>query len=261
MATPLAAEHDDFPEWKASVEQRLRKALAQAATRPKQQVTQGDFEVTNDGTVRIFGSGGLRLVAPDGTEHFATYGAKGGMSTPSGDPQPVIVMRRDDNTVAFGLWDPQPLVDGYKQFFAFYDRAGNIIFSDDTTSGTGIAKPYMHYSFTVANQFVTLTSTAAFADAITITGFAQNPRVQVPISCFAPATGDAEVRIIHPSSGQVLAGPTAIGTGGNAAPFYQFDIPTAVSIGEYYTMSVQTRRPSGTGNVSVKVFAAYGGQS
>ena len=261
MPTPLAAEHDDFAEWKYSVEQRLRKALARAATRPKQQVTEGDFEVTNDGTVRIFGSGGLRLVAPDGTEHFASYGATGGMATPSGDPQPVIVMKRDDNTIAFALWDPAPLADGYKQFFAFYDRMGNIVISDDTTSGKGIARPYVPYAFTVANQFVTLTSTATFADAITISGYAQNPRVQVAVSCFAPATGDAEVRIIHGASGQVVAGPTVIATGGSAAPFYVFDIPTAVNIQDYYNLSVQTRRPTGTGNVSVKVFAVYGGQS
>lgn len=261
MATPLASEHDDFAEWKLSVEQRLRKALARAATRPRQQVTQGDFEVTNDGTVRIYGSGGLRLVAPDGTEHFAAYGASGGMSTPSGDPQPVIVIRRDDNTIAFAMWDPQPLVDGYKQFFAFYDRAGNIVLGDDTTTGTGLARPYLPYAFTVANQFVTLTSTAAFADAITISGFAQNPRVQVALSCFAPAAGTAEVRIIHTPSGQVMAGPTVIAAGGSAAPFYIFDKPAAVGIQEYYNLSVQTRRPSGAGDVSVKVFAVYGGQS
>lgn len=263
MGTPQAAKHDDFLEWKRSVERRLREALSRAATRPALGLNNGDFVVSNNGQVRVEGSGGLSLVSGDGVEVFSVKGWGDSYLEPDGDPQPMTILRRADGSLAFLLGDPIPDVDGYQQFWAFYDRAGTIIFGDDTTSGRGLARPYTSLEVTPegANAFVTLTSTATFADSHTISGYVQSPKLAIPVTAVAPATGAAEVRVWHGASSTVCAGPTAIAAGASVAPFYIFEVPPSVAMFSHQYFSVQTRRTSGTGNVQSRVFSAHGIQS
>lgn len=261
--TPWGAKYDDFEGWKRSVEKRLRQALARTATRPAQTVEEGGFDVTNDGAVRIFGSGGLTLTSGDGVDIFSAKGWNAPYNEPDGDPQPIVQMRRADGTVSFYQGDPLPDVDGYQQFWAWYDRQGTIVFGDDTTTGRGLARPYGAFGVVAqdAKGDVTLTSTAAFADAHIIAGPVQNPRMQVPVSAIAPATGAGEVRIWHGASSTVCAGPTAIPAGTSVAPFYEFAVPASVPMFSFQYFSVQTRRVSGTGNITSRVYSAHGDQS
>lgn len=263
MGTPVAAKHDDFTSWKRSVETRLRQALSRAATRPALGVDSGGFDVRNDGAVRIFGSGGLSLFTGADVEVFSAKGWAGAYAEPDGDPQPMIQIKRSDGSMAFFLGDPLPFTDGYQQFWAFYDRAGTIVVSDDTTSGRGIARPYLSYNILDENgtDYVTLTSTAVFATAHIIAGYVQNPRMSVPVTCNAPGTGAAEIRIIHLATGEVVAGPTAVPAGTSAAPFYAFNVPESVGMFSYQYFDVQTRRTSGTGNIQSRVWSAHGMQS
>lgn len=263
MGVSPAAQHDDFTEWKASVEARLRQALARGANRPALQLNNGDFVVSNNGQLRVEGSGGLSLVSGDNVEIFSAKGWGAPYLEPDGDPQPMTIMRRADGSVAFFLGDPLPAVDGYQQFWALYDRSGNVIFGDDTTSGLGLARPYMSYEVQNenANAFVTLTSTTTFADAHTIAGFVQNPRMTVPVTAIAPATGAGEVRIWHGGTSTVCAGPTVIPTGGSVAPFYTFDVPPGIPLFTHQYFAVQTRRTTGTGNIQSRAWSAHGVQS
>jgi hypothetical protein len=263
MATPPAAKHEDFTEWKRSVESRLRTALARAASRPILQVNEGGFDITDDGSVRIFGSGGLSMISGDSVEIFSVKGWDGSLVEPDGDPQPMIHMRRADGSVAFFLGDPAPDVGGYQQFWALYDRNGTIVFGDDTTSGRGLARPYTSYNILDENgsDYVTPTSTAAFATVHVIAGYVQSPRMAVPVTCNAPGTGAAEIRIIHDGTAEVVAGPTAVAAGASAAPFYEFNVPESVGMFTYQYFSVQTRRTSGTGNVQSRTWSAHGIQS
>jgi hypothetical protein len=261
MPTPHGAKGDDFAAWKKSVEQRLRTALARTATRPKLNVSNGGFDVTGGGAVRIFGAGGLELITEAGVPIFSARSWGPPYSEPDGDPQPMVQLKRSDGATVFLLGDPLPLVDDYQQFFAWYDRAGNIIFGDDTTTGTGLARPYTSYSITGPQDIVTLTSTAAFAEAHSIAGYVQSPRLAVPASFIAPAGGPAEAQIVHAGTGTVVAGPTAVPAGTNVAPFYVFNVPDTVDMFSHQYFSVQTRRVSGTGNVVSRVFSAHGIQS
>lgn len=263
MGTPAAAQHDDFTEWKRSVEARLRQALARAATRPSLVLNQGDFVVSNNGQLRVEGSGGLSLVSGDGVEVFSAKGWGAPYLEPDGDPQPMTILRRADGSIAFLLGDPLPTVDGYQQFWALYDRAGNIIFGDDTTSGQGLARPYTSYEIgdENANAYTTLVSTTTFADAHTIAGFVQNPKMTVPVTAIAPGTGPGEVRIWHGGTSTVCAGPTAIPAGTSVAPFYTFDVPPSIPLFTHQYFAVQTRRVSGTGNIQSRAWSAHGVQS
>lgn len=263
MPTPEGAKYDDFAEWKRSVERRLRQALAQGASRPQMEVSEGGFDVTNNGAVRIFGSGGLTLTSGDGVDIFSAKGWPDPYNEPDGDAQPMVQIKRADGSIAFFLGDPLPNVDGYQQFWAWYDRQGTIVFGDDTTSGRGLARPYGAMSVIPATSAgdVTLTSTTSFADSHIIAGPVQNPRMQIPVSASAPATGPGEVRVWHGASGTVCAGPTAIPAGTNVAPFYEFDVPASVAMFSHQYFSVQTRRVSGTGNITSRVYNAHGDQS
>lgn len=261
MGTPLSAEHDDFAAWKNKIEQQLRLALARSATRPRLNITSGDFEVHNNGAIRVFGTGGLRLVSADAVSTFAVYGRGDSYTDPNGNPQPIIQIFRNDGSAVFQLADPLPLQDGYNQFWAWYDRTGSQVLGDDTTSGKGLARPYLSYDVSSGDDTVTLVSTATFAEAHLIAGYVQNPRMAVPVSVLAPSTGAGEVRIRHTGTGSIVAGPTAVPANTNVAPFYEFNVPAAVNMFEFHYFAVETRRTSGTGNMQSRVFNASGLQS
>lgn len=261
MGTPAAARHDDFAQWKKEVDAKLRQALSRAATRPQGGVSSGDF-VIEGGSMTVKGDGGLSLVSSGNIPIFSVQGQMS-EADPDGNPQPEVRMYRADGSVAFYMWDPLPLQDGYQQFWAWFDRNGNTILADDTTSGRGLARPYIPYEIKNENgsDFVTLTSTAAFADAHWISGWIQNPRMKVPMTVTAPATGPGEVQIVDDATGAILAGPTAVPVGTSIAPFYEFNVDPSTNMWEYHYFRVQTRRVSGTGNIQSRVWSAYGVQS
>lgn len=261
MPTPHGAKADDFTEWKRSVERRLRQALARTATRPQLSLDSGGFDVTGNGQVRIFGSGGLKLISPDDVEIFSSAGWGSPYEEPDGDPQPMIQIRRTDGVGVFFMGDPFPGFDGYQQFWAFYDHEGTIIVGDDILSGRGLARPYGPMTVTSSKDDVTPVSTAAFAEVHVIAGEVQNPRLEVPLTVTAPGTGAGEVQIVHLGSGTIVAGPTAVPTGTSIAPFYEFDVPLSVPMFTHQYFSVQTRRTSGTGNITSRVWNANGMQT
>jgi hypothetical protein len=261
MPVPVGAEHDDFTEWKKSVERRLREALSRAATRPQLGISSGDFEI-NGGSMTIRGDGGLTMVSSAGVPIFSVKGQTG-EPEPDGDPQPEVRMYRADGSVAFYMWDPLPFQDGYQQFWAWFDRSGNTILADDANSGVGLARPYMAYAISNDNgkDDVTPTSTAAFQTVHTIAGFLQNIKMSVPVTAIAPATGAGEVQIVFAGTGEVVAGPTAIPAGTQIAPFYTFQIPQNLTMWTHQYFYVQTRRTSGTGNITSRIWSAHGVQS
>jgi hypothetical protein len=261
MATPAAARRDDFAEWKRSVDAKLKQALSRAATRPQGGVASGDFEI-NGGAMTIRGDGGLSMISADGVPVFSVKGQTG-EPDPDGHPQPEVRMYRADGSVAFYMWDPLPFQDNYQQFWAWFDRNGNVLLGDDTTSGRGLARPYLPYEVKNENgsDYVTPTSTASFLDVHYISGWIQNPRMKVPMSVTAPATGPGEVQIVDDATGAILAGPTTVPAGTTIAPFYEFNVDPTSNMWEYHYFRVQTRRPSGTGNIQSRVWSAYGVQS
>jgi hypothetical protein len=263
MGTPAAARYDDFAEWKRKVDTQLRQALSRAATRPQAAVSSGGIDISGDGALRVVGSGGISMVSGDGVEIFSVKGWTGVYNEPDGEPQPMMIMRRADGSTAFLLGDPLPNIDGYQQFWALFDRTGTIIFGDDTTSGRGLARPYMGFSVLNENgtDYVTPTSTTSFATVHTIAGYIQNPRMMVPVTATATAGGPGEIQIIYTATGEVVAGPTSIPVSSSISPFYNFLVPDSAGLFTHQYFEVQTRRVSGTGNIQSRVWSAQGMQS
>lgn len=259
--TPAASDYDDFPEWKKWVESQIRTALGRSVSRPALGVSSGNFEV-NGGIVKVSGDGGISMVSTAGVEIFSARGQTS-EAAGNGTPQPEVRMYRADGTPAFYMWDPFPDYDTFGQFWAWYDRGGNIVVGDDVITGRGLARPYMHYNIIDENggNWVTPASTASFYDAHTVAGYVQNPWVEIAVTAIAPSTGAGEVQIKVDGTGEVVAGPTAIPAGTSVAPFYRFQVPDNIGIWSYQYFDVETRRVSGTGNIQSRVWSAYGVQT
>lgn len=93
---------------------------------------------------------------------------------PDGTYQPGFIVRREDGTLAAALYDPTPdpsTPDGFQQFLALYDRAEEIVVSDDTDSGQGLARPYVPIPVTRARYTdMPAVTDGAFVDVFSTPG-------------------------------------------------------------------------------------------
>jgi hypothetical protein len=225
--------------------QLLRTARRLAAA------TIGEGGLTVDG-------GFLKVVDLNGNELFYV-----GPITPTltnGTPQRGMILRRNDNSIAAMLHDANP-GDGspaaYRQALTIWDRAGNVVLADDTDGGQGVARPYVPWQWSSAKDDVVTTS-AAFVETHSIAGPRQHPKMAVGISAIAGASTAGQVQLVV--GGNVVAGPTSIPSGGSVAPTYVFTLPAGVHTDLTY-ISIQARRSSGAGNITVRPFFAYGVQT
>jgi hypothetical protein len=184
------------------------------------------------------------------------------LNAPDGQAQMLLQVFRTDGTKAFAMWDPAPAVDGFNQFVAMYDRAGNNIFSDDTTSGVGLAKPYLPVPFydypavptqtTTSATFTTLQRAAAHVK--------QHPRIQVGLLILTSADTTGEVRLWD-STNNVRIGSTltiAANTFGanNIGPDYLLGAHM-----DTLDLDIQARRTGGTGTIGVRAIGGFAVQS
>ncbi|TFV91413.1 hypothetical protein [Blastococcus sp. CT_GayMR16] len=215
-------------------------------------ITKGGITIRNGflrvqnaaGTVTQFFVGGISPTLPDGT------------------PQPGMTLRREDGTLAMALYDPTPdpgSPGGFKQFLAIYDRSGNIIFSDDTESGQGHARPRVPLTFYRArsNDWPQVTSTT-FETVYRAKGDKQQPRLNIRVwgvNDSAGATGEVRVMVNGVQLGTTGATSSAIIT--------EFLMVGAVagSYGTNLVIEVQARMVAGAGGVRVGASQLDGLQS
>ncbi|WP_405061903.1 hypothetical protein OG474_09680 [Kribbella sp. NBC_01505] len=120
---------------------------------------------------------------------------------PDGNPQPGFILRRNDGSLAFALDDPNPNDGSYRQLLKMQDAQGNVIFSEDTISGWGLATPThslpMYPSFDPVVWPGTTTSTAGVWAGLWLNYMPLwNPILEIGISTFAEAaTTGGRVRV------------------------------------------------------------------
>lgn len=204
--------------------------------------------------------GALVVEAADGDP--SVYFGAVAPTLPDGTFQPGFIMWREDGTIAAAMYDPSPQPAGpgdYKQFLAIYDRAGNILFSDDTDSGQGIARPYLAYAF-YSGRFTdtpSVTSSGTFETLWQAVGYKQNPRLFVGASSLADSGITGEVRVLV--NGTQLGTTQAV----TASPVAHSFGPAAIpgSHMSSLTIQIQARVTAGTGNLRVLPSSANGFQS
>lgn len=235
--------------------ERVRKIAAEEVAKFMRSGFLRNASITGGG-LSIRG-GFLRLLA-GGVQTF--YVGPVTPAMPDGSAQQGWIVRREDGSTALALYDPDPASGGFFQFLALYDRAGNIVMSDDTDSGQGLARPYVPGTFhrtryadfsvsTVSGTWETLWDTYLPK---------QHPRLAVGYRASMDTSGTSgEVR--------VMVGTTQVGaTTAEGFAITTRDIgPAPVPGGHMETLRVeiQARRLSTSGALRVEPLYVRGVQS
>lgn len=178
-----------------------------------------------------------------------------------GSVQQILSVRRADGTRVLLLWDAFPAADGtLNQALSWIDRGGNIVISDDTDSGQGIARPYLPAAFyrkRYADLTVSTTSTT-FETLWEARIYKQQPRLEVGARATMETSGDTgETRVLVNG---VQLGATAAQTFLVLAHSFG---PAAVAGAhmEALTVQIQGRVTSATGTLRVEPWFVTGQQS
>jgi len=212
------------------------------------------------GGLEIRENGFFQLVTPSGTRVF--YVGPYGPNRPDGQPQQSVVVRRDDGTLAFDILDGDPFGGSppYAQYWAFYDRTGNIIFGDDRDSGVGLARPYLSTPLFASSYTRMPGATGIVGDnLICDTGFQfkQHPTNTVWlrwITSDVGTTGSISIYLHEPAVG----GATLIATRSAAYAYVDeyFTFSLAGPHMSQYKIYVEGTRTAGTGAICATGFVA-----
>jgi hypothetical protein len=205
------------------------------------------------GGIRLKGGGELAAEMPNGISMFYLGELTVGAVAFRG-----IIMRRQDGTPMF--YTSIPGSDPTKIFFAWLDRSGNVLVSDDATAGTGLARPYIATPAARAKYTSWESTTSATYESLWhVRHIKQHPKVRGRIYAttdVAGTTGDWQ--IIVADTGEVLAtGSVTFSQGAQ-----QWGPVTLV--GTLYadiTLTIQARRTAGTGAVRIEHQFTAGVQS
>ena len=245
------------------IRDRDRQAREQRAAKGLESSTigAGGLSVEDGGGIFITDGGTFQLRAADGTVIFEVV-SNAGNPDPSGNPQPTIRIKRADGTAAFILEDPLPTVDGYRQILRMFDRAGNEIFSEDATSGTGIAKPWLAVPMFPARYTDWPKSTSGAFETVWWGAInLQNPKLVLGASYTSDAadtTGEVRFTIDGVPVGTTQDFAFGIGTTLLAD---RGALPAGADVNDFVMAALQVRRTTGTGNVMAAPYVVTGSQS
>lgn len=171
-----------------------------------------------------------------------------------------VLIYRPNGQATFWSWGDSETGDG---FWAFYDKNGNVILSDDGASGIGLGRPWLSYNVVRTQEFFLpsdIVTSSSFTPVHTISGNMQHPKIKMILYPYITDNDVAQVRLRNPSSGATLY------TSGNLsspAPIINFTADhDEYSFSKEFKYDLEIRRVSGTGpGVGVTVAQAVGRQS
>lgn len=213
----------------------------------------GMLSIEDDGTLAVIDPTTGRAVAVLGT---------GTVPDGSGRRQMFAAFARDDGTTALALGDFGTIPGHpHRQALQWYDRAGNTVFADDTTSGQGIARPWLLLGQWDDGSYPTATTTSgSFTTLTSLGGYRQQPRVSAQcVARASDATTAGEVRLVYNDTTVLDTKPIPAGSFAYIN-FTTVSLP-AGNFGDPITLSIQARRTAGTGTIGVRGTYACGAQS
>lgn len=215
------------------------------------------------------GSGGVRII--NGGRHAMDTAAGvrmvdiGAISDdrfdhPDGTAQQAMWLRREDGTTLFSMFAGQGETN---QAWSWRDRSGNQVLADDTTSGAGLARPYLPVQMgpSISGGFDYWPRAAGTTMAELWRGsiYKQQPRVVVVVDAAmdtSGATGYIELRI----NGVAQGSPTAVDFNGAYYTLGPYSL-TQFAHMQQITISLMGRRNTGTGAIRASIYSAYTIQS
>jgi hypothetical protein len=195
----------------------------------------------------------LRVLTPNGREMLRV-----GQYPAFGDTEAVVF--RESGELAFAVYNGGQGA-GSPQFWSLWDRASNIVASDDAVSGQGLARPYLPIRFASLDMSnASGTTSGTFTDLEQALAFKQHPKVNVT----APVIGDAgtagEFRLWDATHSVQLGSTFTLSAGA-----FTYASWTGIAVNGAHLSTVdlrlQGRRTAGTGFVRARTVLAAGVQS
>lgn len=206
-----------------------------------------------------FSKGALRGVDPNNGETVFFVGLAP-IPDGSGRMQMIVDLQRDDGTSALQLTD-----DGttpghtHQQAFQLFDRSGNIWAADDTTSGQGMARPYIPIcNFVDATVPTATTTSTSFVTLQSGSGFKQHPKIEGQILVYADTGTTGTIQLVDQASNVLFTHTLTSG---------EFDyvnfgpVALAGTHEQTITLSIQGKVLTGAGKVGARGVSAIGVQT
>lgn len=182
----------------------------------------------------------------------------------SGRTQVVTEFARDDGTTAFAIYDGGT-VPGHvhQQAAEWFDRTGHTVFSDDSVSGVGVARPHLTLPQMTNTNTATwpATNATAWTDIADCYAEIQQPKLTWVIALYAPASTTGAYEMVV--AGTTLSSTTVVG-GASGTFNYWTDtqpIPAGVTFGSIVTVILNAQVTAGTGTILARPMLLQGTQS
>lgn len=229
------------------IKRQLRESNA---AKRLQAATIGSGGLTVDGgLVKVIGKAGNTLL---------WLGASSWRKNDQGDPQHVFHLYRDgDASTALAMFDADP-DDGYQQALNWYDRAGNVVFADDTNGGVGLARPWLAHPLVPA-RYTDWPGTTSGTHETLWAGFvmAWQPKIHVDVRHTTDeSTTTGRVRVV--ADGQVIGGTNDVGF---VIGQHVVDVAMPGAYGASVFVEIQARRTAGPGQVRCSPYQVVGQQT
>lgn len=204
----------------------------------------------------VINNGAIVVQHANGTELFRT--GREGLGGAFVDNVYVTRIRRNDNSEAIVVYDDDTSAD-IDGALLMYDRSGNIIFSENYDSGTGLGRPFLQYAYQTTDEHITpsvLTTSGTFEPLWTLTGEIQHTGIRLNVLIQADAGTTGEIRLLNPTTSEEIIPVEAIADGEVA---YRYMVGNnTLNYGEPFQFDLEARRASGGGNVRVLLVYAMG---
>lgn len=204
-------------------------------------------------------SGGLTFIDPN-TGNVTGQIGLGGFNDGSGRTQMRTAFYRADGSLAFIIADLGSVPGHtFAQALQLFDRLGNIWAADDTTSGQGIAKPYIPIGFFTDNTVPTSTTTStSFTTLQTLVGYKQHPKVIMQVLVYADSGTTGVIQVVD-QAGNVLGSTTLTSGQFGYVTFGPVALAGAHELA--VSLNIQGKVTSGAGKVGARGVSAHGVQS
>ena len=216
------------------------------------------------GGVRIINGGRLAMDTVPGVR-MVDIGSitDGRFNHPDGRPQQAMWLRREDGTLIMSCFSG---IGTEQQAWNFYDRDGRSVFSEDTVSGSGLARPYLPVPMAPAYQggwdYWPRTSSTTAQELWTAKMYKQQPKLIVTFRAAVDtsgATGVVDLTVGLANTTNVVASAT-VAFSVDYFTFGPIDL-TAYAHMQQLDVKLRAYRTAGTGTVRASLLSAYTVQS
>lgn len=239
----------------------LQKQIRALASQQQLAFTNAQGEVVVS-TGLIPGTTEYGIIGYDGANGHAVFGEfDTTIPDGSGRRQTITALWRDDASLALACADFGTVLNHpHQQALQWYDRSGNTVISDDTVSGTGVARPHIPAFGLVNTNVATWPSTNQTTSTQIAAGIMeyQQPKIYFAIELYAPANVTGNFYLKY--NGTTIANYSL--AGGSSGAFYAWSgtvaVPSGLTFGGVYTLELDALVAAGTGTVSAQPYLVQG---